>query len=255
MNSPRVALVNQSFVNKYSPDEDPIGRQIIGDWSNPRPTRIIGVVGDVRHNGLTAEPRPTVFLAQAQVPGYITYLVVKTTAEPERLVTSIRKEIQQVDPTQAVTAVQTMDQYVTSALARPKLYASLIGTFALLALILAAVGLYGLIAYAATRRTHEIGVRMALGAPPDEILRSMIGEGIRLTLAGLAVGVVCALGLSRFITNLLYGIDAGDYTTYAAVAALLSAITILAAYVPARRASKVDPLVRLALRVDAATGL
>jgi putative ABC transport system permease protein len=245
MNSPRVALVNQSFVNKYSANEDPIGRQVIGDWANPKPTQIVGVVGDIRHNGLTAEPRPTVFLAQAQVPGYITYLVVRTTARPEPLVAAIRKNIQQVDPTQAVTAIETMQQYVATALARPRLYAWLLGTFASLALILAAVGLYGLIAYAVSRRTHEIGIRMALGARPTDVLRSVLKHGMRLTLAGLAVGVVCATALVRLLTSLLYGVGASDLTTFGVVAALLAVVALVAVYVPARRASRVDPMVSL----------
>jgi len=248
MDSPRVALVNYSFASRYCPNENPIGKQIIGDWANPKPTQIIGIVGDIRHNGLTAAPRPTVFLAQVQVPGYITYLVVRTTGELPRLAAAIRKEIQQVDPTQAVTAVQTMDQYVATAVARPRLYATLLGTFAFLALMLAAVGLYGLIAYAVTRRTHEIGIRMALGAPPVDVLRSIVAEGMRLTLVGLALGIVSAIALSRFITNLLYGVDAVDLNTYAGVAGLLALITLLAVYVPARRAARVDPM--LALRYE-----
>lgn len=245
IDSPRVALVNQTFVNKYCPNEDPIGQRIIGDWANPKPTEIVGVVGDIRHNGLTAEPRPTVFLAQAQVPGYITYLVVRTGAEPQTLAAAIRREIQQVDPNQPMTAVQTMDRYVSASLARPKLYAVLLGTFASLAVLLAAIGLYGLMAYSVSRRTHEIGIRMALGAQPRDVLRSTLGEGARLALAGLALGVVCAIALSHFVSNLLYGVSAGDPLTYAGVAALLGAVASIAAFLPARRASKVDPMVAL----------
>jgi predicted permease len=245
IDSPRVALVNQSFVNKYSPNEDPIGQRIIGDWANPKPTEIVGVVGDIRHNGLTAEPRPTVFLAQAQVPGYITYLVVRTAADPEILGTAIRREIQQVDPTQAVTAIQKMDQYVSASLARPRLYAVLLGTFASLAFTLAAIGLYGLMAYSVSRRTHEIGIRMALGAQPKDVLRSTIGQGVKLALAGLSIGVVCATALSRFVAQLLYGVSTGDLTTYAAVTVLLGGVALIATYVPARRASRIDPMAAL----------
>ena len=242
IDSPRVALVNQAFVNKYCPKEDPIGQSIIGDWANPKPTEIVGVVGDIRHNGLTAEPRPTVFLAQVQVPGYITYLVVRTAADPEILAAAIRREIQQVDPTQAVTAIQKMDQYVSAALARPRLYAVLLGTFASLALTLAAIGLYGLMAYSVSRRTHEIGIRMALGAQPKDVLRSTIVLGVRLALTGLSIGVVCAAALSRFVAQLLYGVSTGDLTTYAAVTVLLGGVALIATYVPARRASRIDPM-------------
>lgn len=245
LNSPRVALVNQAFLNKYSRARDPVGEQIIGDWQNPKPTLIVGVVGDIRHNGLTTQPRPTVFLAQAQVPGYITYLVVRTNGRPEPLVAAIRKDVQQVDPTLAITAVESMEHYVDTALARPRLYAWLLGTFAALALALAAVGLYGLIAYMVTRRTREIGIRMALGAQSKDVLGSVLGQGMRLTTIGLTAGIVCAFGLVRFLRSLLYGVGATDMATFVTVAALLAAIALVAVYVPARRASKVDPMVSL----------
>jgi putative ABC transport system permease protein len=245
LDSPRVALVNQSFVKKFSPDEDPIGRVILGDWADPKPTQIIGIVGDVRHNGLDAEPRPTVFLAQAQVPGYITYLIMRTHVEPAALAAAVRREVRRIDPHQPFTDVLPLDHYVSTALARPKLYASLIGAFASLALLLASIGLYGLMAYAVTRRTHEIGVRMALGAQPGDVLRSTLGEGTRLVLIGLALGSAAAVAMSRIVAGFLYGVTAHDPFTYAAVATLLVCIALLAVFVPARRASRVDPMVAL----------
>jgi predicted permease len=245
LDGPRVALVNESFVRKYSAGEDPIGRVIIGDWANPKPTGIIGVVGDIRHNGLTAEPRPTVFLAQSQVPGYYTYIVVRTVMEPKTMAATIRREVRQVDPRQPVADIQPMEQYVSTALARPRLYAVLLGAFASLALLLASIGLYGLMAYTASRRTHEIGVRMALGARPRDVLRSMLADGARLALMGLVVGVACAIALSRLVANLLYGVTTGDLVTYAGVVALLGSVALIASYVPARRAARIDPMVAL----------
>jgi putative ABC transport system permease protein len=245
LDGPRVALVNASFVRKYSPDEDPIGRVILGDWANPKPTQITGVVGDIRHNGLTAESRPTVFLAQSQVPGYYTYIVVRTAMDPMQMAMAVRREIRQVDPRQPVADVQRMAQYVSSALARPRLYAVLVGAFASLALLLAAIGLYGLMAYAVSRRTHEIGVRMALGARPGDVLRSMLSDGARLVISGLFLGLTCAIALSRLVTKLLYGVTAGDAVTYAGVVALLGGVALFATWVPARRASRVDPMVAL----------
>jgi predicted permease len=242
LDGPRVALVNESFVRKYSPDEDPIGRVILGDWANPKPTEIIGVVGDIRHNGLTAEPRPTVFLAQSQVPGYFTHVIIRTAMDPNQMATAVRHEIRQVDPRQPVTDVQPMAQYVSSALARPRLYAILLGTFAALALLLAAIGLYGLMAYAVSQRRHEIGVRMALGAQSRNVLGSILGEGAQLAVLGLVLGVACAIALSRLVANLLFGVTTGDLVTYAGVMALLAGVALIASYVPARRASRVDPM-------------
>ncbi len=241
----RVAVVNQAFVRKYSADEDPIGQVILGDWANPKPTEIVGVAGDIRHNGLTAEPRPTVFLAQSQVPGYFTYIVVRTGAEPKTMAAAIRREVRQVDPRQPVAEVQPLEQYVSTALARPRLYAVLLGAFASLALLLAAIGLYGLMTYAVSRRTHEIGVRLALGAQPRDVLSSMLGEGARLAAAGLALGAIGAAVLSRVVVNLLYGVTAGDPLTYAGAAVLLGAVALIAVCLPARRASRVDPVVAL----------
>jgi predicted permease len=237
--------VNEAFVRRYSPNEDPIGRRIVGDWSNAQPTEIVGVVGDIRHNGLTAEPRPTIFLSQAQSPGYITYLVVRTNADQQTVAAAIRREVRHVDPTQPFTDVQPMEQYVSVALARPRLYAILVGTFAVLAVLLAAVGLYGLIAYSVSQRTHEIGIRLALGARPREILGSILLQGIRLTLVGLVLGLAAAVALSRFVAKLLYGVNAGDLVTYVGVMVLLGCVAVVAAYVPARRASRVDPVVAL----------
>jgi predicted permease len=248
MQSPRVAVVNQAFVDRYSPQEDPLGQVILGDWANPRPTEIVGIVGDLRHNGLTSEPRPTVFLAQAQVPGYITYVVVRTSSDLPGMAAAVRREIQQVDPRQAVTAVQPMRQYVSAALARPRLYAVLLGAFAALALVLSAVGLYGLMAYAVSRRTHEIGIRMALGARGADVLRSILGQGARLAVTGLAAGTLCAVASSRLLTALLYGVSPSDPLTYVGATVVLGGVALAAAFVPARRASRVDPI--LALRYD-----
>jgi putative ABC transport system permease protein len=206
---------------------------------------MVGVVGDIQHDGLTTAPRPTVFLAQAQGPGYITYLVVRTAAAPERLAKAIRHEVLQVDRSQPITDMQRMDHYVSASLARPRLYAALTGTFASLALLLAAVGLYGLMAYAVSRRTHEIGIRMALGGQSKAVLRSTLWQGVRLALLGLVLGVVCAMVLSRFIASLLYGVSPGDTSTYAGVAALLGAVAMIATYIPAWRASRIDPMVAL----------
>lgn len=245
MDSPRVALVNQSFVNRYCRNQNPIGEQILGDWANPKPTEIVGIVGDVRHNGLSVEPRPTVFLSQSQVPGYITYLVVRSAGKPQVLASTIRRAVKQVDRNQPFTAVQPMQEYVSAALARPRLYSVLLGTFAALALVLSVVGLYGLMDFVVRKRTHEVGVRMALGAQPGAVLRSTLGQGTRLVLTGVVIGLAGAIPLTRLVASLLYDIRPNDPITYFGVVVVLTGSALLAIYVPARRASRVDPVVAL----------
>jgi len=245
MASPMVALVNEALVHKYSREEDPIGRVIIGDWSNPKPTAIVGVVNDVRQNGLAAEPRPTIFLAQSQVPGYLTNLVVRTAMDPVMMAAAIRREVRQVDPRQPFTDIQPMSHYVSTQLARPRLYAAFVGAFAALALFLATIGLYGLLAYEVSQRTHEIGLRMALGARPRDVVASAMWQGGRLVLIGLTLGTLTAFALSSVVSDLLFGVHATDPLTYLAVAVVFGAAAIVATFVPAHRAAVIDPLTAL----------
>ena len=158
------------------------------------PSEIVGVVGDIRHGGLTTDPAPTVFLLHAQNPGYITSLVVRTAGDPTTFIGSIKAAVRDADRTQAVSDVKTMEQYVGDLLARPRLYAVMVASFALLALVIAAVGVYGLIAYVASQRTHEFGIRMALGAGPAAVFRSVFSHGTILAGAGLAIGLALSCG-------------------------------------------------------------
>ena len=245
LNSARVALVTESFVRKYFAREDPIGRLIIGDWSDPKQTQIVGVVADFRQTALTSEPRPTILLAQSQSPGYITYLAVQTEGRLAEMAAAVRAEVRKVDPNQPVTTVQPMSQYLSAELARPKLYGSLLTTFAGLALLLAGIGLYGLMAYSVSQRTHEIGVRLALGARPRDVLTATLAEGTRLMLAGVGLGAGAALMMSSVVGKLLYGVRSGDPVSFAAAVLVLCAAGALAAYLPGRRAARVDPMVAL----------
>jgi putative ABC transport system permease protein len=245
MGSPRVVIVNQSFVKKYSPSRNALGRTLTVFWSNQAPTEIIGVVGDVRYDGLTREPAPTVYLPHAQTPGYIMHLVVRTPGSPEPLVPAVRRLVQQLDPTQAITAAKTMEDYLSEEMARPRLYASLVGAFAALALLLAAVGLYGLVAYVVGQRTHEIGIRIALGATRASVLRMVLRQGMRLAVIGLILGVAGALAMGRVLSTLLFGVTATDPLTYAAVSLFLLIVAVAAALIPARRAALIDPTVAL----------
>ena len=188
---------------------------------------------------------PTVFLLHAQTPGYITSLVVRTDGDPGSQVTAIRRAIQEVDRTQAVSSIKTMDQYLGESLTRPRLYAVLVGGFALLALTLAMLGVYGLIAYVVSQRTHEIGIRMALGAERARIFQTLFAQGAALALTGLAIGIAAALALGRLTSSLLYGVTARDPQTYTVVAIALLAMALVATAVPSRRAARVDPMTAL----------
>jgi putative ABC transport system permease protein len=244
----RVAIVNRAFVRRYFRDGQALGRQIRVHAADRPPSEIIGVVGDVRHGGLTTEPEPTVFLLHAQNPGYITSLIVRTTGDPTSFTRSIKAAIQDADPTQAVADVKAMDDYVGGLLARPRLYAVMVASFAMLALVLAAVGVYGLIAYVAGQRTHEFGIRMALGAAPVAVFRSVFGYGAILTAIGLAIGIALSLALRRVIATLLFGVTATDPATYVTAAAVFAGLALVATLVPAWRASRVNPTT--ALRYD-----
>jgi predicted permease len=245
MGGPRVLIVNQSFARRFFPAGRVLGRRILVAWSDEVLAEIVGVVGDVRHNGLTSEPAPTVFLLHAQTPGYITNLVVRTTGDAGAQAAAVRQAIHDVDPTQAVSAAKTMEQYVGDLLTRPRMYAALVASFAVIAVILAAIGIYGLIAYVVTQRTHEIGVRLALGASGRDVFRAVFGQGARLTFIGLVLGVGAARGLRGVVATFLFGVTPGDPATYVLAATLFAAVALAAAAIPAHRASRVDPTTAL----------
>jgi predicted permease len=242
MGTPRVVIVNQSFARRYFPDGRVLGRRILVYSSDQALSQIVGVVGDVRHNGLTSEPAPTVFLLHAQTPGYILSLIVRTTGEASAQATAIRRAIHEVDPTQAVSAVKPMEQYVTDALARPRMYAVLVTSFAVIAVILAAIGVYGLIAFVVTQRTHEIGIRLALGAPRGRVFLDLCGQGTRLVATGLTIGVLMTVAFREVISSLLFGVTPGDPVSYGLAAAAFVGVAMTAVAIPARRASRVDPI-------------
>jgi len=245
LSSPRVVMVNQSFAKRYFPDGRVLGRRILVQSSNQALAEIIGVVGDVRHNGLTSDPAPNVFLLHAQTPGYITNLVVRTSGDPVAAATAIRRAIHDVDPTQAVSAVGTLEQDVAKVLARPRLYAALVTSFAIIAVMLAVIGIYGLIAYVVTQRTHEIGIRLALGATRGKVVAELFVQGARLVVAGLVIGVGGAIVLRGVVSTLVFGVKPGDPVTYLSAALLFLGVAFAAVMIPARRASRVDPITAL----------
>jgi putative ABC transport system permease protein len=245
LRTPRVVMVNRSFAKQYFPDGRVLGRRILVQGSNQALAEIVGVAGDVRHNGLVAEPAPTVYLLHAQTPGYILNVVVRTAGDPGAQAKAVKRAIQEVDPTQAVSGFKTMDQYVDDVLIRPRMYAALVASFAIIAATLAIIGVYGLIAYVVTQRTHEIGIRLALGAARDRVFLDLFGQGSRLVVAGLVLGVGAALALRGLVSTLLFGVTPADPISYTIGAVAFLAVALVAVAIPARRASRVEPLTAL----------
>ena len=239
---PRVLLVSQSFATRYFSDGRAVGSRILVQGSNQALAKIIGVVGDVRQSGLTSEPAPTVYLLHAQTPGYIANLVVRTSGDPASYVTSLRRAIHEVDPTQAVSAIRTIEQDVAKVLARPRLQAALVTCFAAIAVVLAVIGLYGLIAYVVRLKTHEIGIRLALGATRENVFFELVAQGGQLVFAGLVVGVAAALALRGIASTFVFGVTATDPLTYLAAALVFSGLALAAVIIPAHRGSRVQPM-------------
>ena len=211
----------------------------------PRQLEIVGVVGDVRQLGLDDTPGSELYIPYPQWPSDEMSLVVRTQSQPWSLIPMIEKAIWSVDPDQPVTDVRTMDQWVAKEAASRRFMLQLIGAFALIALALTVAGIYGVLSYWMRQRTHEIGIRMALGAQKADVLRLVLGQGLKLVLVGVAIGIVGALALTRFMFSFLYGVKPTDPMTFLAVSLILTGAALLASYIPARRAIRVDPMVAL----------
>jgi len=242
----RVALVNNSMALRHWPMEDPIGKRItFGVRDSAVTCEIVGVVGDVRPNGLDSAPRLEVYLPYAQSPASLVTWVVRTTGDPLKELGAIKEKIREGNPTQTFLSIATMDQLVDRTISQRRFNLMLLGSFAALALILAAVGLYGLISYTTAQRTHEIGIRMALGAQTGDVLKLVIGQGIKLALIGVLIGMGGALAVTRLMRSLLFGVSAIDPLTFVVVAVSLTLVALVACWAPARRAAKVDPMIAL----------
>ncbi len=240
--APRVFVVNQAFVREHFPGEDPLGRRVAVQWDEDPVGEIVGVVGDERESGPASKAAPAIYFWHAQDPWSSFSLLVRTSGEPGALSAAVAREVQAVDPLLPVDAVRPMTSVVSDVVARPRLNAVLLGAFAAAALLLAALGIYGVIAYGVSQRTREIGVRVALGATPREVLRMVVGQGVRMAAVGLGVGLLVALAATRLMRGMLFGVEPGDPLTLAAVLAGLGAVALLASSLPARRAARVDPL-------------
>ena len=254
----RVALVSRSMAERHWPGEEAIGKRFAyanirrGSEHAPEWIEIVGVVGDVKHRGLDIDPRPEIYVPVYQplftnrpTPPLSLYVAVRTKGDPAALAPSVRREVAAVDPEQPLANVRTMEERVAGSVAERRFNMTLLGVFACVALALAAVGVYGVMAYAVARRTHEIGVRVALGAQRGDVVRLVLRQGMWLALAGVGCGVALAYAATRLMQGLLYGVSPTDPLTFAGVSALLAAAALLACLVPARRATKVDPMIAL----------
>jgi putative ABC transport system permease protein len=244
--APHVAVINETMARKMFPNEDPIGKRItFGSRDKPDWFEIVGIVGDVKHYGLDQETTMQTYepYTQQTLP-YMT-LVVRTSGDPTSLSAAIRSDVLSLDKEQPVSSIKTLNDLFSTSIAQQQFSMLLLGVFAAVALALAAVGIYGVLSYAVTQRTHEIGIRMALGAGRRDVLWLVVGKGMLLTVIGVAGGLLAAFGLTRLMATLLFGVTATDAATFASVASALFVVALLACYIPALRATKVDPLVAL----------
>jgi putative ABC transport system permease protein len=245
-NMPLVTIVNETMARRLWPGESPIGRRISFTTLGQSVTaEIIGIVGDVKPNGFDSEPRQEFYLHYPQSPAPLATFVVRTSGDPTNLLPAVKAKFRELNRNQAFLSVNTIEQLAETTTAYRRFNLLWLGAFALVALVLATVGLYGLISFSTTQRTQEIGVRMALGAQTGDVLRLVMREGITLALIGVAVGLVTVAAASRLMKSLLFGVGPIDALTFASVAALLMLVALMACYLPARRAANVDPLVAL----------
>jgi putative ABC transport system permease protein len=237
------------MAERYWPDEEPIGKRLkLGYASSRLPwITIVGVTGDVRQFELTRDSRPEMYTPYTQESGWFAPrdLVVRTSSDPISFAAAVRSQVWAVDSDQAVYDMRTMEQVVSGSISKQRFNMTLFGVFAGVAMLLAAVGIYGVMSYTVTQRTHEIGIRMALGARPGGVLKLVIAQGMKPALAGVAIGALSALALTRVMSSLLYGVSATDPVTFIIISVVLAGVALAACFVPARRATKVDPMIAL----------
>src|SRR4030095_6347370 len=245
--APKVAVINQSMARALFPNDDPVGRHLklinpeqSDDWRT-----IVGGVGDVKYQGLDDTAQQEIYTPFPQTPFLWSYVMVRTSSDPAALTASVRSAVSSADPNISAVNIQTMRQLVSQSVASPRFNTILLSAFAGLALMLAAVGLYGVMSYLVTQRTREIGIRMALGARPRDVFKSVVGNALMLALIGVGVGLTGALAVTRVMSTLLFGVSATDPMTFVVISVLLTGVAVAASSVPAHRATKVAPMVAL----------
>jgi putative ABC transport system permease protein len=246
-NAPKVAVVNKALaVRIYGSAQAALGKRITVWRDEKFPREIVGVVGDTKAAALDRETDAQIYVPHPQDPSWgFMALVIRTAGDPSTFAPTLRREVLAIDKDQPIYNVRTMADAVLNSMGARRVSALLFSVFAGAALLLAAVGVYGVMAYSVTQRTHEIGIRIALGAQGRDVLRMIVRQGMSLTLIGVAAGLAGAFGLTRVLASLLFGVSATDPTTFAAISSLLLTVAFLACYVPARRAAKLDPMIAL----------
>jgi putative ABC transport system permease protein len=241
----RVVIISQAMARQHWPNESPIGKRIVVSWNDPGPDEIVGVVGDIRHAGLETTPRPMIYWPPGRFAYPWTTLVVRAAADPAALAPAIIRAVRVMDSELPVADIRALDEVVSRSVAERRLVMGILAGFALVALVLAAVGIYGVMAYAVAQRTREIGVRMALGARPGDILRLVLGRAVTLTAAGVGLGVAAAAALTRFMTRLLFDTEPTDPLVFGLITVALAAVALAASAIPGCGATRVDPLIAL----------
>jgi putative ABC transport system permease protein len=243
----KVIIINETLARRDFPGEDPIGKRITTK-ANPKEedwATVVGIVKDTKPRALDGDPVAEMYVPFAQRPASSMAFVIRTTGKPEGIIGAVRETAQSLDKVQPVYGVRTLESVMSEAVAKPSFRTFLMGVFALVALTLAMVGIYGVMSYSIAQRTHEIGIRMALGARHSNVLTLVIGHGMALALVGVGIGLVASFALTRVLAQFLFGIKPTDPITFIGVALLLACVALLACYIPARRATKIDPLAAL----------
>jgi len=243
--SAKVAIVSRSLAEKFFPGQNPLGQHLNIDLGQPFQCEIVGVVGDIRHFSLAQSGQPTNYVPFAQQPLARPNLVVRGHTDALALANAVKRQVQSMNRDVPVFDTRTMDELISDSMGQPRFRTLLLVVFAAVALILAAAGIYGVMSYSVSLRTHELGIRVALGAGRKELTRLVVGHGMLLALAGVAIGLAAAAGLAGLIANMLFGVRRTDPVSFAAVPVILGAVAFLANYIPARRAARVDAIVAL----------
>jgi putative ABC transport system permease protein len=240
-------VIDEEFARRHWPNDDPVGKYVrLGGDPNGQKVQVIGVVGRVKMESLNQNSdRVQGYFPFAQTPGGGMTVIVKGTSDPSQLISSMRAAVKEIDPDQPIYNPRTMDEIRAESVAPERLNLTLLSLFAGIALVLAIVGIYGVMSYSVTQRTHEIGIRMAIGARPRDVFAMILGHGMKLTIIGVVIGLVLAFVLTRLMETMLFGVAPTDATTYTAISVLLVSVALLACYLPGRRATKVEPTISL----------